>query len=60
MEKYDAEFPALYYEDFKEYIGVSDEEFEKTIDLYRSEHLWVKVKNQWKLRYNVAGTGYDQ
>ena len=60
VEKYDTEFPALYYEDFKEYIGVSDEEFEKTIDLYRSEHLWVKVKNQWKLRYNVAGTGYDQ
>lgn len=59
VNRYDTEFPATYFRDFLEYVGVSEDEFHATIDKFRSPHLWRKVGNQWQLRHNVAGTGCD-
>ena len=50
-EKFEQEFPKRYHQDCLEYLGISDDLFWKTIDEARSEHLWTKDNNQWKLKY---------
>ena len=43
-----------------DYISIDEEEFHKTIDSFRSPHLWGKDQlGNWKLRHNVAKTGLD-
>jgi N-acetyl sugar amidotransferase len=61
VRRYDGEFPARYYEWFKEYLGISDAEFWEVMDFYRSRvpHVWAKVDGEWKLRHNVWGGGVD-
>ena len=53
VKKYDAEFPKKYFKDFLEYINVTEKEFWKIIDNYRSPHLWEKINNDWKIKYTV-------
>ncbi len=59
IKKFDGEFPLRYYKEFLEYVGLSDEEFKNLCDNFRSEHLWTKVNDQWKLRHTVNGDGAD-
>lgn len=59
IKKFDGEFPARYYKDFLEYIGLKDEEFKALCDEFRSPHLWAKVNGEWKLRHTVNGDGVD-
>ena len=60
VNKYDTEFPKIYFKEFLNYIETSEEEFYKTIDSFRSPHLWGKDQlGNWKLRHNVAKTGLD-
>ncbi len=60
VNKYDTEFPKIYFKEFLNYIETSEEEFHKTIDSFRSPHLWGKDQlGNWKLRHNVAKTGLD-
>lgn len=47
---YDNEFPSKYLGDFLEYINLDEETFKKTIDNFRSEHLWIKDNDNWNLR----------
>lgn len=47
---YDNEFPSKYFGDFLDYINVDEETFRKTIDDFRSEHLWIKDNDNWNLR----------
>jgi hypothetical protein len=47
---YDNEFPSKYLGDFLEYINLDEETFRKTIDNFRSEHLWIKDNDNWNLR----------
>ena len=54
VEKFDQEFPKKYFNEFLNYISLSESEFHETIDKFRSPHLWVKDKNEWKLRHKVA------
>lgn len=54
VNKYDTEFPKIYFKDFLEYIDTTEEEFFKIIDKHRSPHLWKKEKGQWKLRHQVS------
>jgi len=53
VKKYDSEFPKKFFNDFLEYISLSEEEFWKIIDGFRSPHLWQKEKGKWKLRKTV-------
>ncbi|MGC6330294.1 N-acetyl sugar amidotransferase [Rhizorhabdus sp. FW153] len=53
VRKYDQEFPAKYYEDFLDYVGMTDPEFWETVDRFRSPHLWEKSGNGWQLRHVV-------
>jgi N-acetyl sugar amidotransferase len=56
VNKFDQEFPKKYFKEFLDYISLSEEEFYKTVDKFRSPHLWNKVNNEWKLRYSVTIT----
>lgn len=51
VKKFDNEFPKKYFKDFLEYIDITEEDFIKTIDSYRSPHLWEKSNNEWKLKF---------
>jgi len=53
VKKYDQEFPKKYFQEFLEYIDISEEEFWNTVDKFRSPHLWEKKNNQWFLRHSV-------
>ena len=47
---YDNEFPSKYFSDFLEYINLDENTFRKTIDTFRSDHLWIKNNDNWELR----------
>jgi N-acetyl sugar amidotransferase len=53
VKKFDGEFPKTYFNDFLEYIDISEDEFFKKIDELRSPHLWKKIKNQWSLKQQI-------
>ncbi len=60
VEKYDTEFPIKFFKEFLEYIDTSEENFFKTVEKFRSPHIWGKdLTNQWKLRHNVTKTGLE-
>ena len=40
VKKYDHEFPKKYFKDFLEYIEIKEDLFWKTVDSFRSPHLW--------------------
>lgn len=50
VRKFDGEFPKKYYKVFCDYCGITDEQFEEFIDAWRSEHIWEKSLNGWKLK----------
>ena len=52
IKQYDGEFPSKTYNLFKNYLGISDEEFNLFVDKYRSPNLWGKDENSnWKLKF---------
>ena len=53
IKKYDHEFPKKYFKEFLKYINISEIEFWKTIDNFRSPHLWEKRDNVWKLKHSI-------
>ena len=59
VEKYDTEFPDIYFKEFLSYIGVTEEQFWRTIDKHRSPHIWKKVNGEWVLRHTVSKSGAD-
>ena len=60
VKKFDQEFPQKFYTEFLEYIGITDDEFWKIVDKFRSPHLWGKTKDgYWKLRHTVCLDGLD-
>lgn len=54
VRKYDEEFPKKYYQEFLDYIGLTDEEFHQVVDRFRSPHLWEKVAGVWKLKHKIV------
>ena len=59
VHKFDHEFPDKYFNDFLEYIDISEEEFYETLDKFRPDHLWENKGNDfkhcknWKLKHLV-------
>ncbi|MBZ0092120.1 MAG: N-acetyl sugar amidotransferase [Sulfuricellaceae bacterium] len=54
VRRYDAEFPDKYFKEFLEYIDITEGEFWKAVDGFRSPHLWKKDANGvWELRHQV-------
>jgi len=50
IKRYDGEFPKKYFKTFLDYCNINEEEFESVIDSWRSDHIWTKENNKWKLR----------
>ena len=40
VKRYDGEFPAKHYDEFKAYLGIDDEQFWRVVSRYRPSHLW--------------------
>jgi N-acetyl sugar amidotransferase len=59
VKKYDGEFPSKYFKEFLEYCSLTEEEFESIVNSWRSDHLWKKTVQGWKLRHTVDGSGTD-
>tara|TARA_A100001388_G_scaffold272550_1_gene253027 strand:+ start:85 stop:1248 length:1164 start_codon:yes stop_codon:yes gene_type:complete len=51
IKRYDSEFPKKYFDFFLEYCNLSENEFNKIVDSWRSSHLWEKHSNgTWFLK----------
>ena len=59
VKKYDGEYPKVYIDEVLEYIDLKKDKFHKLCDEFRSDHLWKKINNQWKLRHTVNFKGTD-
>jgi len=59
VKRFDGEFPDKYFEEIMEYIDMSPKRFHELCDEFRSPHLWVKEKGEWKLRHNVNLNGLN-
>ncbi len=53
VKRYDEEFPKKYFQDFLEYVDITESDFYETIDKFRSPHLWSQKDNQMKLMHTV-------
>jgi N-acetyl sugar amidotransferase len=53
VNKYDGEFPKEHYEEFLEFCDINEKEFFKICDRWRSEKVWHKLNNKWKLKSKV-------
>lgn len=59
VKRFDGEFPKIYFDEVMDYIKMKKEDFHKTIDNFRSPHLWKKIKDKWFLRNTVNKDGTD-
>jgi len=49
--KFDGEFPQKYFEEFLEYLDITESHFWEIVDSWRLDHIWEKTdKNNWKLK----------
>lgn len=54
VHRFDGEFPSDYYEHFKEYLGITDEQFWNVINAFRSlSNVWEEVDGEWNLKHQV-------
>jgi len=53
VKKYDHEKPTKYYDKFLKFCSITDEEFNDTINSWRSDHIWKLVDGEWVLRNPV-------
>jgi N-acetyl sugar amidotransferase len=57
VQRYDGEFPRKYYQEFLDYCGITDEDFQAMVDTWRADHLWARTADGWKLKHAVWGEG---
>lgn len=53
VRKYDGEFSKKYFQEFLEYVGISEKRFWELIDNGRSSHLWERTESGWRLKHQV-------
>lgn len=54
VHRYDHEFPAKYFQEIIEYMGITAERFWEVINNARSPHLWKQVNGEWVLQHQVT------
>ena len=59
IKKYDGEFPDRYFDEIMRYLDIKNSTFLKTLDKFRSPHIWKKIKKKWHLRHTVNKDGTD-
>ena len=50
MKRYEGEYPARFEKEFLEYISMTQKDFFRLCDKFRSPHLWKVEDGRWKLR----------
>ena len=53
VNRYEAEFPAKYFNEFLKYVDIDKEEFFDIANSFRSPHLWKKEGSVFTLRHQV-------
>lgn len=53
IKRYDHEFPKKYYPDFLKFCSITDDQVQEVIDSWRSDHIWKKEGDEWKLRHPI-------
>ena len=53
VRKFDSEFPSKYFKEILEYLEIDEKTFSKTVDSFRSPHLWEKKNNNWILKHQL-------
>lgn len=53
VKKYDGELPKKHFNEFLNYVDMTEEEFFKVCDRFRADHLWEKKDNNWMLKKPV-------
>ncbi|MDA9742883.1 N-acetyl sugar amidotransferase [Pelagibacteraceae bacterium] len=59
VDKFDGEFPEIYFDEFIKYLDINREDFYKIVNSFRSPHLWKYYKGKWILRHTVSKKGFD-
>lgn len=59
VKRYEGEFPTKYFQEFLDYLDISEEHFWKIVDSWRQPHIWKKINGKWRLRHTVWGGGTD-
>jgi len=54
VRKFDAEFPTRWLGEVLEYMGLTKDQFDTTIDSFRPPHLWEKVDGEWIFKQPIA------
>ena len=54
MKRYEGEFPSKYFNDFLEYLDISEEHFWEVVDSWREPHLWNRVDGEWELTHPIV------
>ena len=53
VKRYDGEFPEKYFQDFLDYLNISQSYFWQIVDSWRAPHIWEKNGNNWNLKKTV-------
>ena len=49
-QKYDHEFPHLFFRENLEYLNISEDEFHAVVDQHRNSEIWELKNGKWELR----------
>ena len=53
MKEYEGEFPKKYFQEFLEYLDISQAHFWDVVDAWRPQHLWEKKGNKWEFKVPI-------
>lgn len=55
VRRYDGEFPKKYFQEFLEYVSMTEAEFWEVVDFYRSRvpRIWEKANGEWRHKKTV-------
>ena len=50
VKKFDGEFPKKYFQNFLNYLQISEKHFSEVVNSWRSKNIWKKKNNRWVLK----------
>jgi hypothetical protein len=59
VQRYDHEFPQKNFDQFLEYLGITEQHFWKMNEKYRMPHIWRRDGDVWKLNTVVSNTSSE-
>jgi len=54
MKRYEGEFPQKYFNEFLNYLDITEKHFWNVVDSWRAPHLWNNENNEWKLKHPIC------